>query len=713
MDRPPTSDTASTAYDEAAQDEAVVRDDNTAQDMDVDDPLLESQLQAFQAAQKSRLTRLLLALWHGPSEPSDEPPARLKPLAALERYAERFQRVQAPVRHGLLAAYLVVWFLCVYSVLGPYFTTPPGPDVISLGCTDQLWRGKNAKCGLDGVQCVPGRDGPGLDLGLGLGLDEVVVRCPALCDRSWTYSLEPIGDQRIKYRGYFVGGGLPSRPLGRDGGTAGPRNGPGLGNRARDGASGPISRARDGPDPDGSGLSRPYRADSYVCGAAVHAGILSPFTGGCVRLSYASGPQHGFDSVPGHYGVDDSIAFPSFFPASFYFKKLTGQGAGLDGKPGRDGPAEGPALRQCHDPRLLVLTTNILLGIPVVVFTTGLVVFWTITTVGFWTIALATDPPVKVDSTDLESYATLLSIGLERFLPACFILYALWRCSTARTLSIPAQDVAKVSYLSRLFYFYPPFWLGVLNNISFDRLPVDRLTVLDLKTQPGGAIAVAGIVLLVVTCAVIQAYKIWAAGKFRRYLVIYTSFVVGLVVISSLPGLTLRVHHYILAMLLIPGCCTRGVTALMFQGILLGLFLSGAARWGLAAIAETDTSLRRNDPSGKLMPPELLGFDVTTGLLSWADPDNSTTSVSVLINDIERWVGTGTALDLPQLFQNSTQLGLAITEALKSKFVSAEKNIPLYIRVGKKVGERYSDFTNAGVLQWPGGEMELPGPGIT
>ena len=66
-------------------------------------------------------------------------------------------------------------------------------------------------------------------------------------------------------------------------------------------------------------------------------------------------------------------------------------------------------------------------------------------------------------------------------------------------------------------------------------------------------------------------------------------------VLAQLPGLTLRVHHYILAMLLIPGCATRGRTALMFQGILLGLFLSGAARWGLAAIVETADSLRRDD----------------------------------------------------------------------------------------------------------------------
>ena len=72
-------------------------------------------------------------------------------------------------------------------------------------------------------------------------IKEIIFRCPALCDRSsWTYSLIPIGDQRIKYRGYFVGGG-------------------------------------EDPDSHAEILTKPYRADSYPCGAAVHAGVVSPY----------------------------------------------------------------------------------------------------------------------------------------------------------------------------------------------------------------------------------------------------------------------------------------------------------------------------------------------------------------------------------------------------------------------------------------------------
>lgn len=639
---------------------------------DVDDPLLDQQIRHFQTSQKPKVKRILEAIWYGPDQIKDEPVPPIRWLNILERAAQRFQSVSPRVKAFCLSGYLLFWFLCVYNILSPYFNNPPiasapGTDtddirVLNLGCTDQLWKGKNGACGLDGKECVRGPD-----------QKDVFIRCPALCDRSWTYSLEPIGYQRIKYRGYFIGGGSQMDTS------------------------------------ESNQLTNPYRADSYICGSAAHAGLISPFTGGCARISYASGPQSGFNSQPGHYGVDDSIAFSSFFPSSYFFKELK---AGLDAK---------LQFHQCYDPRLPILVINIILGFPIVYLASGQVMFWTMNTVGFWTIVLATDPPIKVDSNDRESYASLLSIGLERFLPTCFILYGLWTFSTKITLSIPRDEISKVSYLSRVVYFYPLFWLGVLNNISFDRLPVDRLTISDLKEQPGGAIAVAGIITLIVTCAIIQAYKIWQAGKFKKYLFIYLSFILGLFLVSQLPGLTLRVHHYILAMLLIPGCCTRGATAMLFQGILLGLFLSGAARWGLAAIAETDTSLRRNDPSGKILPPELLGFDNSTGILSWADfpgqgNHNEFNGISILINDIERYVAANiSSVNVRELFDNSTELTTLIREGVNSHFGDPSHTIPLYIRIGRKImgTSKYGDFSNAAMLSWPEGTIRLPKPGIT
>lgn len=612
-------------------------------------------------APKDRFKYFFYRLWQGPETPEDNPPPRIQPLLYLEELPERLAtRFSKSVRVSVLAIYLLGWFLVAYNVVHPYLTQPsqlahdPSVEVVYLSCLELFWKGKNGECGIDGNQCptVPENT-------------DVVIRCPALCDRgSWTFTMIPVGDQQVKHRGFYIGGGAHS---------------------------------------EDDLLTHPYRGDSFPCGAAVHSGLISPFFGGCARLSYESGSQAAFPGTGGHYGVGSSVTFDSFFGHSFVFRNLAG------------------SFSNCYDPRLLVLVLNIVLGAPVVYLALGAVFFWTVNVVGFWTIVLATDPPVTVNVLDLETYSELISVGLERLLPTCCILYVLWHTSVRHTLGPYPPDLGMLkSPLTNLVLWYPLYWLGILNNMTFDRLPVDRLTLHDIQEQPGALLAIVSIIGVIVTCAFIQGYKIWLSGRFRFYLAIYGLFVASLVVISSLPGLTLRIHHYILAMLLIPGCATRGRTAVMFQGILLGLFISGASRWGLASIAETVTSLLRNDPSGKVLPPTFGGYDVESGVLSWLDDPlwaNSTsqakyTSVSLLINDVERYVGDGqNSVNLNDIF--ATHDDLPDLAAISNAEDAQTMNI--YLRLGRKVpGEgTYSDFTNAGVLQWPSGEFHTPPPGIT
>ena len=223
---------------------------------------------------------------------------------------------------------------------------------------------------------------------------------------------------------------------------------------------------------------------------------------------------------------------------------------------------------------------NIILGIPVVYLSSGSVAYWTISVVGFWTICLATDPPVDVNPNRATDFPRLLSVAMERFLPSCCVLFVLWHVSAKRTLSdLPLNSDTKVSYVSRVILWYPLFWLGVLNNMTFDRLPVDRLTISDLKEQSGAILAVGSIILPLPQVLLFKHIR-FGYQEDSRSTCLFTRCSLLDWCFWQLPGLTLRVHHYILAMLLIPGCATRGRTALMFQGILLGLFLSGAARWG-------------------------------------------------------------------------------------------------------------------------------------
>ncbi|KAH3660173.1 hypothetical protein OGAPHI_007378 [Ogataea philodendri] len=605
---------------------------------------------------RSKLKSFLYRLWNGPIVPRDDP-VQFK-SAYIQQFESFPQRISAPfpakIKLPFILLYYTFWLFILQQALAPYLTEQPtwedevsgkSLDVISISCRQEssIWRGKNAQCGLNGKKCAPFED------------REVYVRCPALCDsESIAYSSISVGDQNIKYRDFTIGGGRLNFPV------------------------------------NGS-LSYPYRADSFPCGAAIHAGVVSPYFGGCARIKFV-GAQSEFPSR------DGSVGFNGFFPASFEFVQL-------------------PKCHNCFDPRVLVALINILLGFPVMFLSnSGALAFWTVCISGFWTIILTFDPPMVVKAQDPESLATLISLGFQRLLPLCFILYVFWKIACKTTLSYPSSPICKT------LIWYPLFWVGILNNVTFDRLPVDRLTITDILTQPGSIFATLGIVVTIVCGAVVQAYHLWKAGKFREYLRLYVGFIVALVVLGNLAGLNLRIHHYILAMLLLPGTNTKGLTAMLFQGVLLGLLVNGVARWGLASIEETDRSLRRADPTGEIKPPTFIGYEHSNTSISWKvqetntptmvngefiSPHDKLSQFSLLINDIEWYNGPNTSVSLETLAAENKIL----SQLILSSDSSQDQN--LYFRVSRSGGNVRSDYTNAAVLKYPSGQFSFPKPGLT
>ncbi|KAL3237950.1 uncharacterized protein RNJ42_00648 [Nakaseomyces bracarensis] len=643
-------------------------------DMYVDEPDSRPNEQWMMLQRSNPLSRLLRRIWDGPDEPRDDPPSFVRKWRLFQVIDDipndifKFYFQNSLVRTFILAFYCLFWLALLYQLLNPYLIKPPyfstsdgqhRVPIQSLSCNSYLnWAGHNNECGLNARECGPFED------------KEYIVRCPALCDRGgWTYSAIAVGDRRVKYTGYEIGGG----------------------------------ELHDPNDPET--LSYPYRSDSFVCGAAVHAGIVSPFSGGCARVKM-TGSQLSFPSRRGKYRTGFSVAMDSFFPGSYTFKDI------------KDGIASG-----CYDPRTAVVVSNILIGLPVFYFYDSLVGYWVINIVGYWTLTLALDPPLLTDPHDPASVYELISVGFQRLLPLCFILYVLWKAAVKRTL----EDG---SPLAKMLLWYPTFWLGVMNNVTFDRLPVDRLTAKDLKEQAGAMTAVGSIFATILTCAVIQAYSLWKSGRFQKYFKIYITFIGGLIFLSTLSGLNLRIHHYILGMLLVPGCATRGASAYLFQGILLGLVLSGVARWDFASIVETNVALLRGEAGGRLPPPVFTYTPEKAHLVSWKLNNNSTETVtplgtvdvvdptgnidgySLLLNDIEVYVGNETSVDLDKLIDNNTQLNSLIEQSLASN-----DTVKLYLRVARAStrapAKNRGDYTNAAILEWPLSSWTDPLPGIS
>ncbi|KAJ4344729.1 uncharacterized protein N0V89_012473 [Didymosphaeria variabile] len=489
---------------------------------------------------------------------------------------------------------------------------------VRLSCTARLWPGAQS-CGLEGVNCLPFDD------------SSFAFSCPADCAGVQVLNPYAIGDASIVYRPLIVGGA---------------------------------------PE-ESEGNELVYRGDSFICGAAIQAGVLTDTSGGCgvvnllgEKTTYGSHSQNGLTSV----------GFNSSFPMSFDFN----QSAQILSDSAK-----------CRDPRWDLLTLSTIFTAVFSLFTTHpLTFFGPVFVITFWQVAMASDPPSYSD------YPSLGSTALANFLPAAFIAVIIYQVSVRKTLThLNAQYEKTVLWVGAL-------WVGALNSLTLDMIPISRLTGHDLKQQPGAITALVIIILILVAVVLYQAWCFRVEGRLPRYLGIYAVLAFCLLILLAVPSENLRIHHYILGLLLLPGTATQTRISLLCQGLLVGLFINGVARWGFASILQTAAALRGDAQLGtglvSILEPVINSTSIT---FAWEGLARGYEGVSVLVNDVERFRGfhkdgdnnftwTRQALDHPEYFRFG--------------FVN-------YQPFG---GITYSDFTRAGTW-WPNGTWDDPPPGRT
>lgn len=499
-----------------------------------------------------------------------------------------------------------------------------------------IWLGKNSKCGIDGQRC-----GGTIYEG-----QEFNFRCLADCRKeSWSYSETPVGDVYSIYKPFVVGG------------------------------------------------NNTYRADSYVCGAAVHSGVISDNTGGCGRIRL-TGRKTDFASVPSVDGTFNSMQFDSEFPASFEFVSI-----------------DGMASHGCKDLRFTIVTVNIIFSLifaylyPVATSKAGVGIYTSVLgLVGFWTVILAANP-YSPGGSEVNN-GELISLAFRRLYPGAMAMYVVYR------FSIKPQLQNMHANFSRALIWVPAFWIGVMENYTFGHLPLDRLTKHDLDSQPGAWLALGIIIGSISAIAVGQAYIIWRAGKLAPFLFYYFCIGLGLLFLSMIPSQTLRLHHYIWAMILLPGTGFPTTPGLAYQGLLVGLFVAGIARWDFDSIIQTYNQLRRGAPALVDALPVFLAPSIenNTVLIQWENVKAMAPKYdgySLIINDVERYRGHAAHFNLSSWISTS----LANITGSTTTQLTLPVNYYLRLAFARVLGHETGDYTRAAIFNLEHSNWTFPSPG--
>ncbi|KAF2812601.1 uncharacterized protein BDZ99DRAFT_569252 [Mytilinidion resinicola] len=345
----------------------------------------------------------------------------------------------------------------------------------------------------------------------------------------------------------------------------------------------------------------------------------------------------------------------------------------------------GIGVAQCQDPQWRAFGVSLVFTTVLSLYTTSSALFFgSVFTSVFFQTALASDPP------DSTTYDGVISAATGRFLPAAFValfIYQYFVRYTLRKLKAPFE---------RTFLWLGACWIGAIGNHAFEKIPISRLTPHDLQQQPGAITALILIILLIVGIAVFQTWAFRIEGRLARYLAIYAILLASILLLLAIPRLNLRIHHYILALLLLPGTTLQTRPSLLYQGFLVGLFINGIGRWGFDSILQTATALRSDAKLGSFLPSIPIPLITRDNITFSLDLANGYDGISALVNDVERF---------RRFDERSTTFTWSRTEGVDVEYFRF--GFVKYARLG---GVLVQDCTKAGVWKDTGWIQMQPGP---
>ncbi|KAJ3081457.1 hypothetical protein HK102_002327 [Quaeritorhiza haematococci] len=500
-------------------------------------------------------------------------PPTIEPFPSLERpllapvttvLVGYMDRVPSAWR-GLVKIFFTVVWIVVASIFVKYNNYSANTSLGTpayIDCTTQLWAWKADLCGPDGLYCQPFTN------------KSFVVRCPSNCHLTF--------NQNRRFLGSTPQGMLQPWIVGNE----------------------------------------TYRAESWICPTAIHAGVVSAAWGGCAVIDVV-GESSSFPSTTAH-GLT-SLFFDSWFPKSYRVRPIDST--------------------FCTDNSWAVLPAEIIFA--------GLFAFvrpsrgawvFALVSAGFWHVVLV-GIPVHDDA--------WISASWGHYLVTLAYTYVVYSWFLRKTLPLPKR------FPIDLFVFVVlPFYFAL--HFEFITAPLSNfgLTSRAFRNPTTLIVFVIGVPTVIIICC-FQLYLLRRHGLLGKYLLGYGSLLAAFFILPLLFKLNIHLHHYMIGFLLLPLARLQTRPALIMQGFLLGLLVQGLARWGPDSPFVTAFQNLAGDDAGT--PRPIMNVNVTdlaqNGTLSWSVPDsldvgidlNNNFTYSLMLNDVEVYRGSATRFAVPRI----------------------------------------------------------------
>lgn len=456
------------------------------------------------------------------------------PLQWSERAFPR-RRQKAFILFGLCLAWSLAFVVLSDRSISPIKVDGVYQPVQQLSCTDSFWL-PNHGCGINGEKCASTGG-------------SVAIHCPADCASVKLQKPYFVGPQTVVDQPLIIGG--------------------------------PI-----------------YRADSWICPAAVHADILSNTRGGCAILSRMGQTN----SYPGSHWKDiASVGVKTYFPQSFRFQ------------------LESDFDCQIKDQRWLLPYVSVAFTATIFLFgSTAGVPFFTAMGVGFAYVSSSLYDSDNASRHTSFHLAHPLARIVIKYLPAIACSVVVYRQSFRRIaykLMAPAE---------KTILWLGAFWTALLfGDALFEQAIV--------------------VPCMVAATACHQMYYLRQEGTLARYRAAYALFLTSTALLGVIP--LFPASLLILAVLLLPGASVQTRPNLAYQGLLAGLLVYGLVKHNPFASANQFRGLTPTKLSefAAIVPPavddpEIHVFNSGSNItFHWQTPvPTEVDGISMLVNDVEK-----------------------------------------------------------------------------